>query len=243
VFSVLSAPPGTRHCAWAVRRWGAYVLNRYSLIPPAAANSVDRQNQTHAATHNICGLCVPRRRCPVVPLSLRLKRESELQDLSCVLTQLGFTRSAPPPPVWTRQRSVFYRAGLTRTACPPPPTHQYCGISHRYCVIAPPGARHCAWVVRHPAAHCRLRHRSRKPQLTTSISWGLRARGARDRPHHGREVSIHIKYVYAYIHICASLYRYMHVYMFVSIEMALSIARGYGLTLKPSPTTNLVSNY
>ena len=35
----------------------------------------------------------------------------------------------------------------------------------------------------------------------------------------------------------------MHVYMFVSIEMALSIARGYGLTLKPSPTTNLVSNY
>ena len=32
---------------------------------------LDRQNQTHAATHNICGLCVPRRRCPVVPLSLR----------------------------------------------------------------------------------------------------------------------------------------------------------------------------
>ena len=36
-------------------------------------NSVNRQNQTHAATHNICGLCVPRRQCPVVPLSLHLK--------------------------------------------------------------------------------------------------------------------------------------------------------------------------
>jgi len=42
--------------------------------------SVVRLNQTRAATHNICGLCVPRRRCPVVPLNLRLKRESELQD-------------------------------------------------------------------------------------------------------------------------------------------------------------------
>ena len=51
-----------------------------------ATNSVDSQNQTHAVTHNICGLCVPRRRCPVVPLSLRLKQESELQALSCVLT-------------------------------------------------------------------------------------------------------------------------------------------------------------
>jgi len=50
---------------------------------------LDRQNQTHAATRNICGLCVPRRRCPVVPLSLRLKRESELQAFSCVLTRSG----------------------------------------------------------------------------------------------------------------------------------------------------------
>jgi len=50
-------------------------------------NSVDRQNQTHAASHTICGLCVPRRRCPVVPLSLRLKRESELQPRYCVLTE------------------------------------------------------------------------------------------------------------------------------------------------------------
>jgi len=49
-------------------------------------NSVDRQNQTHTATHNICGLCVPRRRCPVVPYSLRLNRESEQQAFSCVLT-------------------------------------------------------------------------------------------------------------------------------------------------------------
>jgi len=40
-----------------------------------ATNSVDRQSQTHAATHNIYGLCVPR--CPVVPLSLRLKRETK----------------------------------------------------------------------------------------------------------------------------------------------------------------------
>ena len=33
----------------------------YDAPPPT--NSVNRQNQTHAATHNICGLCVPRRRC------------------------------------------------------------------------------------------------------------------------------------------------------------------------------------
>jgi len=32
-------------------------------------------DQTHAATHNICGLRVPRKRCPVVPLSSRLKWE------------------------------------------------------------------------------------------------------------------------------------------------------------------------
>ena len=51
-----------------------------------ATNSVVRQNQTHAAAHNICGLCVPRSRCPVVPLSLRPKRESKLQVFSCVLT-------------------------------------------------------------------------------------------------------------------------------------------------------------
>jgi len=31
-------------------------------------------------------LCVPRRRCPVIPLSLRLKLESELQVFSGVLT-------------------------------------------------------------------------------------------------------------------------------------------------------------
>ena len=68
-------------------------------------------NQTHAATDNICGLCVPRRRCPVVPLSLCLKRESELQDFSCVLTtatacdgrrvddyKFTFTKHLTPPP-------------------------------------------------------------------------------------------------------------------------------------------------
>ena len=58
---------------------------RQGLTPPRInPNSVVRQNQTHAATHTICGLCVPRR--PVVPLSLRLKPESELQVFSCVLT-------------------------------------------------------------------------------------------------------------------------------------------------------------
>jgi len=57
-----------------------------ALAPGAGYMSVDRQNQTHAATHNICGLCVPRRRCPVVPLS-GLKRESELPALSCFLTR------------------------------------------------------------------------------------------------------------------------------------------------------------
>jgi len=57
-------------------------------------NSVDKQNQTHAATHNICGLCVPRRRCTVVPLMLRLKRESKLQALSCVLTTTKGNRRA-----------------------------------------------------------------------------------------------------------------------------------------------------
>jgi len=45
--------------------------------PILDANSVHRQNQTHAATHNICGPCVPRRQCPVVALSLHLKRESQ----------------------------------------------------------------------------------------------------------------------------------------------------------------------
>jgi len=37
-------------------------------------------------SHNIYGLCVPRRRCRVVSLSLRLKRELELQEFSLVLT-------------------------------------------------------------------------------------------------------------------------------------------------------------
>jgi len=34
------------------------------------------------------------KRCPVVPLSLRLKRESELQALSCVLTNLRLKRES-----------------------------------------------------------------------------------------------------------------------------------------------------
>ena len=36
----------------------------------------------------------PRRRCPVVPLSLRLKRESELQAFSCVVTEHRVDRAA-----------------------------------------------------------------------------------------------------------------------------------------------------
>jgi len=63
------------------------VLASHQLHLEKATHSAVRQNQTHAATHNICGLCVPRRRCPVVPLSLRQKRESELQVFSCVLTK------------------------------------------------------------------------------------------------------------------------------------------------------------
>jgi len=51
-------------------------VNKVGAGGCVVTNSVDRQNQTHAATHNICGLCVPRRRCPVVLLSVRLKRES-----------------------------------------------------------------------------------------------------------------------------------------------------------------------
>jgi len=47
------------------------------------------EDQTNAVSHTICGLCVPRRRFPVVSLSLRLKRESELRDCSCVLTVVG----------------------------------------------------------------------------------------------------------------------------------------------------------
>ena len=75
-------------------------------------NSVDRQKQTHAATHNICGLCVPGRRCPVVPLSLSLKRESELQTVSCVLTR----HSAPKP--GARVGGLTRPAGASRVAPP-----------------------------------------------------------------------------------------------------------------------------
>ena len=32
-----------------------------ALMGPVLHNSVDRHNQTRAAIHNICGLCVPRR--------------------------------------------------------------------------------------------------------------------------------------------------------------------------------------
>jgi len=51
-----------------------------------STNSVVRLHQTHAVSHTICGLCVLRR-CPVVSLSLRVYWESQLQDLSCLLTQ------------------------------------------------------------------------------------------------------------------------------------------------------------
>jgi len=59
------------------------------LVRTDCTKSVVRQNQTHTATHNICGLYVIRRRCLVVPLSLCLKRESELQAVYCVLTAAG----------------------------------------------------------------------------------------------------------------------------------------------------------
>jgi len=51
--------------------------------------NLNQDNGTQTLKHrkrHICGLCVPRRRRRVVPLRLRLKRESELQAVSCVLT-------------------------------------------------------------------------------------------------------------------------------------------------------------
>jgi len=68
----------------AQRRCGLHTY--LARIVHVTTHSVVRHSQTHAATHTICGLCVPRRRRPVVPLSLRLKRESELQVFCCVLT-------------------------------------------------------------------------------------------------------------------------------------------------------------
>ena len=56
-------------------------------------NSVDRQNQTHA-------------RRPVVPLSLRLKRESELQAFSCVLTMPTHARNGLSGGVARRYKAV-----------------------------------------------------------------------------------------------------------------------------------------
>ena len=53
----------------------------------SGTHSVVRLNQSNAVSHTICRLCDPRRRFPVVLLSSRPKRESELQDCSCVLTQ------------------------------------------------------------------------------------------------------------------------------------------------------------
>jgi len=46
------------------------ILYRWFQKETHTTNSVVRLNQTHSAIHNVCGLCVPRRRCPVVPLSL-----------------------------------------------------------------------------------------------------------------------------------------------------------------------------
>jgi len=58
----------------------------HSFLSSRSTNSVVRLHQTHAVSHTIRGLCIPRGRCPVVSLSLRLNWESELQDCSCVLT-------------------------------------------------------------------------------------------------------------------------------------------------------------
>jgi len=54
-------------------QFGTQIIRVYCMYS-VSTNSIVRLNQTHAATHNICGLCVPGRRCPVVPLSLCLKR-------------------------------------------------------------------------------------------------------------------------------------------------------------------------
>jgi len=51
-----------------------------------SSHHVIRLNQAHAVSHTICGVCVPRRRCRIVSLSLRLKRELEQQDFFCVLS-------------------------------------------------------------------------------------------------------------------------------------------------------------
>ena len=109
---------------FAVRESPLCCIYAYTYLYPhlsmatLSTNSVDRQNQTHAATHNICGLYVPRRRCPVVPLSLRLKRESELQASSCVLMLLsGLTRGqwcagVVPGPWLTTSRYASHRSGV-----------------------------------------------------------------------------------------------------------------------------------
>jgi len=76
------------------RVWAKACVRTTGPTPVLATNSVDRQNQTHAATHNICRLCVLRRQCPVVPLSLRLKRESELQVFSRVPTPRSGARGS-----------------------------------------------------------------------------------------------------------------------------------------------------
>ena len=73
-------------------------------------NSVVRLNQPHAASHNICGLCVPIRRCPVVSLSLRLNRESELQDVSCMLTMESRLR-------WPVLIPLALSASVTASTC------------------------------------------------------------------------------------------------------------------------------
>ena len=63
------APMSTRSASRAKSYAGTRTLEHQERA--CSSDSRFRQNQTHAATHNICGLCVPRRRCPVVPLSLR----------------------------------------------------------------------------------------------------------------------------------------------------------------------------
>jgi len=77
----------TRACSFLAASLHERVYSPRALCDPirvgVSTNSVARLNQTPAVSHNICGLCVPSRRCLVVPLSLRLKRESELQDFYC----------------------------------------------------------------------------------------------------------------------------------------------------------------
>ena len=75
---------GVVYCAIVVRQFcnivdsagGGGQYKDDGLVHKSLEKSTDtavRLNQPHAVSHNRCGLCVPRRRCAVLSLSLRLK--------------------------------------------------------------------------------------------------------------------------------------------------------------------------